>query len=174
MQTSFLGSTQLPANEVYYDFLVSVLDETWQDRLKQLPRSSTLDAVFEEIDKQLLGFHPLHNRRIVFFNMKPNKDEEHSRFVSRLIDEASIAEMDNISTESMILHLYCHMTPHSELGKPIRKLILEKLRETPNLRELGSTLGSIKGFESDDRSCNAGGHRQPQAARRAGQAGGKC
>ena len=64
MQTSFLGSTQLPANEVYYDFLVSVLDETWQDRLKQLPRSSTLEAVFEEIDNILLGLHPLHNRRI--------------------------------------------------------------------------------------------------------------
>ena len=106
--------------------------------------------------------------------MKPNKDEAYSQFLSRLIDEAAIAEMDKISTEAMILHLYCHVTPHSELGKPIRKLILEKLRETPNLRELGSTLGSIKGFESDNIANNAGGQRQPHAARRAGQAGGKC
>ena len=145
-------------------------------RDRDIDRSSTVDAVWAEIDKTLLGLHPLHNRRIELLNKKTNKDEEHSRFLTRLIEEASIAEMTDISTESLILHLFCHVTAglgNSDVGKPIRKLILENLRVTPNLTELGSTIAAIKGFEADNRSCNAGGARPPHAARRAGQPGGK-
>ena len=73
------------------------------------------------LDRQLLGFHPLHNCRMIFYNLKPHKDKSHIRFFTRFMDAARIAEIGGITTEAMILHIYCQATPHSDISKPIKK-----------------------------------------------------
>ena len=66
MVASFLGG-QEPENNVFYDMLISRLDGAWQDRVKHLPRSSTKEEIFQEMDRRLLGLYPLHNCHIIFF-----------------------------------------------------------------------------------------------------------
>ena len=87
------------------------------------------------MDKHMLALHPMHNRRLLFFNLKPKKDDLHSTFLARIVDEAAIAEMEKLSIPGMILHLFCHSTPVSETSKPIRRMIVETLRTDPNLRK---------------------------------------
>ena len=125
------------------------------------------------MDRHMLSLHPMHNHQIIFFNLKPQKDELHSRFLARIMDEASIAEIGKLTPEAMMLHIFCHSTPHSESGKPVRKLILERLRNYPNLKEIETTLASIKGIESDNLAQNTQGTQRPNTARRAANDG-KC
>ena len=69
-----------------------------------------------------------------------------SSFLSQIVEEAGIAEMEQITIPSIILHLYCQATPVTEASKPIRKMIVETLREDRKLREVGTTLSTIKGI----------------------------
>ena len=92
MVNSFVGQ-QEPENSLYHDMMISRLDSTWQDRIKHMARSSTTEDMFKEIDRHMLSLHPLHNCRIIFLNLKPKKDKLHSRFLARIMDEASVAEI---------------------------------------------------------------------------------
>ena len=61
--------------------------------------NSTKEALWLEMDRHMLALHPMHDRHIIFFNLKPKKDELHSSFLARIMDEAAIAEIDKITTE---------------------------------------------------------------------------
>ena len=72
MNTSLLGSTVLPSNDVYIDLVFSVLDSAWTDRLKDFDRSLTKETLWVEIEKWLKGPHPLHMTKSLG-NMRVNQ-----------------------------------------------------------------------------------------------------
>ena len=97
MVNNFIGQNG-PDDRIFYDMLISRLDSVWQSRIRQIQGNSTKEELWREMDKHMLALHPMHNRRILFFNLKPKKDKLHSTFLARIVDEAAIAEMEKIST----------------------------------------------------------------------------
>ena len=108
------------SERIFYDSLLNKLNSGWQARLCQMPKYSMEAELWDEMDRHMLSLHPLHNRRIHFFNIRPKKDELLSSFLSRIMGEAGIAEMEQITIPSTILHIFCQATPVTEASKPIR------------------------------------------------------
>ena len=87
--------------------LISRLDSVWQSRICQIQGNSTKEEQGRKWTNIcfMLALHPMHNKRILFFNFKPKKDKLHSSFLARIVDEAVIDEMENISIPGIIVFI---------------------------------------------------------------------
>ena len=105
--------------------------------------------LWQEMDNVMLNAHPLHNRRMKFFNSKLKTGESLSLYMQRLIEDAGISEIQELTTSSIILHVFCHSVPTNESNKNIKNKVIEQLRLEPNIKDLGDILSVIKGLEAD-------------------------
>ena len=88
------------------------------------------------MDKIMKTLHPTHTRRMKFLSMKPTKGQTPSNFIQRMKEEAINAQINELTEQSLILHLTTAGLPHSELNKDVKAIIIEELGINPNQKDL--------------------------------------
>ena len=78
-----------------------------------------------------------------------SKNETASHFIQSLKELAQDAQIDKLTEASLILHLTAAGLPTSDLNKSSKNLIIEELRQNPNLKDLTKILTKLKGIEAD-------------------------
>ena len=64
-------------------------------------------------------------------------------------EEALDAQINELTEQSLILHLTTAGLPHSELNKDVKAIIIEELRMNPNQKDLKLVLEKIEGLKAD-------------------------
>ena len=112
------------SEEVFHQNLLNRLDSGWENQLSMLGSKVKEDILWKEMDTVMLNSHPLHNRRMKFFNSKLKNGESLSLYMQRLIEDAGISEVQELTTSSIILHLFCHSVPMNETNKNIKNKVI--------------------------------------------------
>ena len=107
------------------------------------------ETIWVEIDKIMRALHPTHTRSMKFLSMKPTKGQTPSNFIQRMNEEALDAQINELTEQSLILHLTTAGLPHSDLNKDVKTIIIKELRVNPNQKDLKVVLEKIKGVEAD-------------------------
>merc|ERR1711867_109559 len=72
---------------------------------------------------------PLHLRRIALLKVSSNKGEKASTLMSKLLEASKVADLENLSPEALILHLFLDKCPEREDTKEIKSKAVEVLRK---------------------------------------------
>ena len=98
------------------------------------------------------ALQPLHLRRIYFIQLTPKKDKKLSQYLQRLRDQGEVADIDKMTPQALVLHLFLFHTSESPKTKYIRENVVQFLHEhDENIQDkhLNEVMSSIKGRESD-------------------------
>merc|ERR1711867_327995 len=72
---------------------------------------------------------PLHLRRIALLKVSSNKGEKASTLMTKLLEASKVADLENLSPEALILHLFLDNCPEGEDTKDVKSRVVEILRK---------------------------------------------
>ena len=97
---------------IFNQNLLNRVDSGWENQLSMLGSKVEENQLWKEMDTIMLNSHPLHNRLMKFFNSKLKNGEALSLYMQRLIEDAGISEVQELTTGSIILHVFLSLRSH--------------------------------------------------------------
>merc|ERR1712121_561837 len=107
---------------------LSCVEPVWS-KLISFDGFDSIDELLEAFDKEIQLLQPLHLRRIALLKVTSNKGEKASALMTKLLEASKVADLENLSPEALILHLFLDKCPEGEDTKDIKSKVVEVLRK---------------------------------------------
>ena len=100
------GYRDTPPKEGIYKYLIPFLHSTWANALEKYdPDNKSLTEILNALEIEAKQGDPKHNRRLKMLQIRRGSDN-HSDFVSKLIEAANVIEFEKMTLAEFIIHLF--------------------------------------------------------------------